>query len=142
MANRSPVRDLPGAAQFSKSISESDVYQFAGLSGDLHPIHVNAAYASAQPVGQRIAHGVILIGLMSSACTLWAVREGLDIVSYGWDEIRFIKPVFFGDTITTSYAQDPEREPAGQKWYSVADAYNQHGELVGVGRHTAYVTGS
>lgn len=135
------VRDLPGAAQFTKTISESDVYQFAGLSGDMHPVHINAAYASAQPVGQRIAHGVILIGLMSSACTIWAIREGLDIVSYGWDGIRFIKPVFFGDTITTSFAKDPESEPSGEKRYSLADAYNQHGELVGVGRHTAYVTG-
>lgn len=140
MSERQSVRDLPGVAQFAKTVSEGDVYQFAGLSGDLHPVHVNAEYAANQPVGQRIAHGVILIGLMSAACTAWARREGIDIVSYGWDGVRFIKPVFFGDTITTSYAMDPERQPEGKKYFALADAFNQRGELVGVGQHILYAT--
>ena len=140
MSQRPAVRDLPGAAHFAKTVSEGDVYQFAGLSGDLHPIHIDAQYAKGQPVGQRIAHGVILIGLMSSACTAWATRESIDIVSYGWDGVRFIKPVFFGDTITTSYAMNPDRAPEGKKHFALADAYNQRGELVGVGEHILYAS--
>ncbi|SDO32716.1 Acyl dehydratase [Cryobacterium flavum] len=140
MPERRDVKDLPGAERFAKTVSEGDVYQFAGLTGDTHPVHLNAEYAASQPVGQRIAHGVILIGLMSSACTAWATREGIEIVSYGWDGVRFIKPVYFGDTITTSYAMDPLRAPEGKKHFALADAYNQRGELVGVGQHILYAT--
>jgi 3-hydroxybutyryl-CoA dehydratase len=140
MANTQKVSELPGAASFAKTVSEADTYQFAGITGDLHPVHINAEYASKQPVGQRIAHGVILIGLMSTACTAWALREGIEIVSYGWEGVRFIRPVFFGDTITTHYAMNPDREPDGKKHFAVADAYNQRGELVGVGQHILYAT--
>ena len=140
MPDRPAVKDLPGAARFAKTVTEGDVYQFAGLSGDLHPVHIDAQYAEGQPVGQRIAHGVILIGLMSTACTTWALREGIEIVSYGWDNVRFIKPVFFGDTITTSYAMNPDRPAEGKKHFAVADAHNQRGELVGVGEHILYAT--
>lgn len=140
MSNTPRVSELPGAAAFAKTVTEGDVYQFAGLSGDLHPVHMNEEYASKQPVGQRIAHGVILIGLMSTACTTWALREGIDIVSYGWEGVRFIRPVYFGDTITTNYAMNPDRAPEGKKHFAVADAYNQRGELVGVGQHILYAT--
>lgn len=135
------VRDLPGVAQVSKTISEADVYQFAGMTGDLHPVHVNADYAAGQPVGNRVAHGVLIQGLMSAACTQWALREGLDILSYGWDRVRFTRPVYFGDTITAWYAADPDVPAEGAKRFSRAEAFNQHGDVVAVGHHIAFVTG-
>lgn len=133
-------RDLPGVAVVSKTVSEADVYQFAGMTGDLHPVHINAAYAGERPVGQRIAHGVLILGLMSAACTQWWQREGQDIVSYGWDRVRFTKPVYFGDTITACYGVDPEVPAEDDKHFSRAEAFNQHGEVVAVGHHIAFVT--
>ncbi len=50
-----PVRELPGAVEFAKTITEFDVYSFAGITGDFYPVHVNAVYAAKQSVGERVA---------------------------------------------------------------------------------------
>ena len=135
-----PVREMHGALEFSKTISESDVYLFAGITGDFFPVHIDAQYAARQPVGERVAHGALLIGLMSTAAARWALREGLDILSYGYDGVRFIKPVKFGDTITIAYAKVHE-DPTGHKYFTRVDAHNQRGELVGVAQHIVWLTG-
>lgn len=132
------VRGMPGAVEYSKTVSEADVYLFAGLSGDFSPVHVNAQYAAAQPIGERVAHGVLLMGLMSAAATLWAAKEGLDILSYGYDRVRFIAPVRFGDTVTVAYAHD-HADPGGRKMFSRIDAHNQHGEIVGAATHILWL---
>jgi acyl dehydratase len=136
-----PVRDMPGALEFSKTVSESDVYLFAGITGDYSPVHIDAEYAARQPVGERVAHGILLLGLMSAAASQWARREGLDILSYGYDGVRFIKPVRFGDTITVAYAKDRE-DASGRKYFSRVEAHNQRGELVGVAQHILWITGT
>jgi 3-hydroxybutyryl-CoA dehydratase len=131
---QTPVRELPGAVTFTKTISKFDVYSFAGITGDFYPVHINAQYAAKQPVGERIAHGVLLIGLMSTGAAQWLLRESIDGLSYGYDGVRFIKPVRFGDTITVSYAKD--RESDDGRWiYGRVEAHNQHDELVGVAQH-------
>ena len=55
---------------FSKTVSESDVYLFAGITGDLSPNHVNAEFMKATPYGQRVAHGALIVGYMSAASSL------------------------------------------------------------------------
>lgn len=97
------VHDLPGAIRFSKTITEYDVYSFAGLTGDFYPVHINAEYAARQPVGERIAHGALLVGLMSTGAAQWMTTHGIDDgLSYGYEGVRFIQPVRFGDTITST----------------------------------------
>ena len=95
------------ATSFSKTISESDVYLFAGISGDFAPNHVNEAYMAKSSYGRRIAHGALLVGFMSTCSTLMAYRPQSDtsvtVVSLGYDRMRFLAPVYFGDTITVSY---------------------------------------
>lgn len=132
------VRGMPGAVEYSKTISEADVYLFAGVSGDFSPVHMNAQYAATQPIGERVAHGVLLMGLMSTAATLWAAKEGLDILSYGYDRVRFIAPVRFGDTVTVAYAHD-HADPGGRKMFSRIDAHNQHGEIIGAATHILWL---
>lgn len=134
------VRDMPGAVEFSKTVTETDVYLFAGISGDFSPVHVNAAYAATQPIRERVAHGVLLMGLMSTAATIWAAKEKLDILSYGYDGVRFVKPVYFGDTITVAYARS-HAEPGAKKVFSRLDAHNQRGDLVGVAQHILWLMG-
>ena len=58
------------ATQFSKTVSESDVYLFAGITGDLSPNHVNKAYMEKSSYGRLMAHGALLVGYMSTASTM------------------------------------------------------------------------
>ena len=136
-ARETPVRDRPGAMVFSKTISESDVYGFAGITGDFYPVHIDAEYAATQPVGERVAHGVLLMGLMSTTAARWMLRESIDGLSYGYDRVRFVRPVRFGDTVTVSYAKESESDD-GRKLYANVEAHNQNGELVGVAQHIVW----
>jgi 3-hydroxybutyryl-CoA dehydratase len=91
---------------FSKTVSESDVYLFAGITGDLSPNHVDEEYMRRSKFGQRIAHGALLVGYMSNCSTALCARAssaGETPVSLGYDHIRFVAPVFIGDTITVTY---------------------------------------
>ncbi len=91
---------------FSKTVSESDVYLFAGITGDLSPNHVNEEFMQKTRYGRRIVHGALLVGYMSNCSTALCARVQLPNatpVSLGYDRIRFIAPVFIGDTITVTY---------------------------------------
>ena len=126
------------SVSFSKTVSETDVYLFAGITGDFSPNHVNQAYMERSSFGRRQAHGALLVGFMSTASTLVIAnsREGADEtpVSLGYDRIRFLAPVYFGDTVTVDYtiaAIDVERRR------STGDikVTNQDGTLVAVATH-------
>jgi acyl dehydratase len=96
------------SVQFSKTVGESDVYLFAGITGDLSPNHVNEQVMRRTAYGKRIAHGALLVGYMSSASTriLESSRkvEGKETpVSLGYDRVRFLRAVCIGDTITVNY---------------------------------------
>jgi acyl dehydratase len=84
-------------ASFSKTITEADVYLFAGISGDFNPLHVNEEYAKRTPFKTRIAHGALPQSL--AAPVLGMKLPGLGTVAL---EItcRFKAPTYFGDTIT------------------------------------------
>ncbi len=123
---------------FSKTVSESDVYLFAGITGDLAPNHVDEEYMKRSGYGRRIAHGALIVGFMSTASSLAIAesRNGGDEtpVSLGYDRIRFLAPVYLGDTVSVEYeivAIDVERRR------SVADirVANQAEDLVAVAQH-------
>lgn len=120
---------------FTKTVSESDVYLFAGISGDLGPNHVNEEYMRNTRYGARIAHGVLIVAYMSACSTKLIEAAGNSpTVSYGYDRIRFVKPVFIGDTVTVSYvvaSRDDERDEIR----SDVTARNQHGDVVAVATH-------
>jgi 3-hydroxybutyryl-CoA dehydratase len=123
----------------SKTVSESDIYLFAGITGDFAPNHVNEAFMSTTPYQRRIAHGALLVGYMSAASTR-AVEHGLAAiadatpVSLGYDRIRFLKPVFIGDTITVTYKVTSVDEGRARSEASI-DVHNQDGILVAVAVH-------
>lgn len=105
MMNDFPVR-VGAETTFAKTISESDVYLFAGITGDLSPNHVNEEAMRQSKFGRRIVHGTLLVGYMSNCSTALCARvqsPGETPVSLGYDRIRFIAPVFIGDTITVTY---------------------------------------
>ncbi|MFN8593339.1 MAG: MaoC/PaaZ C-terminal domain-containing protein [Thermomicrobiales bacterium] len=121
---------------FAKTVSETDIYLFAGITGDFSPNHVNAEYMRATPYGGIIAHGVLVIGLMSTCSTkiLEQANLGRAVVSYGYDRVRFVKPVRVGDTITVLY-EITASDPAQQRTEAAVTATNQHGEIVAVATH-------
>ena len=124
---------------FAKTVGESDVYLFAGITGDLSVNHVNAQYMANSKYRQRIAHGALLIGFMSTCSTMMIDKcqgTGKDEtpVSLGYDKIRFLGPVFIGDTVTITYTIT-DIDPVKRRSGSEIKAINQRGETVGVGRH-------
>ena len=129
--------EIGHSVSFTKTVSESDVYGFAGITGDFAPNHVNRAYMEKSGYGKLMAHGALMVGFMSTASTMAIAqtRESDETpVSLGYDRIRFLKPVFFGDTITVNYeitGIDTDRRRA------VGDikVTNQDGDLVGVAQH-------
>ncbi|SHK80630.1 Acyl dehydratase [Pseudonocardia thermophila] len=89
--------------RFRKTVTESDVGLFAGITGDFAPNHVDEEYMRTTPYGTRIAHGVLVLGLASTASTILAGRIPGTTVSAGYDRVRFTGPVRIGDTVTIDY---------------------------------------
>lgn len=86
-------------ASFSKTISESDVYLFAGITGDFNPAHVNAVAAENTIFGERIVHGILVTGLISTAIGMKLPGEG---TIYMEQDSKFLRPVKIGDTLTAN----------------------------------------
>jgi len=84
-------------AEFTKTISEADVYLFAGVTGDLNPAHVDETYARTTFFKTRIAHGILLAGLISTVIGNQLPGPG---TIYVRQELDFLAPVRFGDTVT------------------------------------------
>lgn len=100
------------AAESRKTISESDVYLFAGVTGDFNPLHVDAEYAKTTPFGARVAHGPLTFSLCAGL--LGTELPGLGTVAVS-NQITYEAPVFIGDTIAVRVEVaelDPERNRA------------------------------
>jgi 3-hydroxybutyryl-CoA dehydratase len=124
---------------FAKTVGETDIYLFAGITGDFSVNHVNEQYMTRSKFGHRIAHGALIIGYMSTCSTMMIEKSqgtaGDETpVSLGYDRVRFLAPVFIGDTVTVTYTI---AEIDTQKRQSIADigVTNQNGILVTVARH-------
>lgn len=87
------------SASFTKTISESDVYLFAGISGDFNPMHLNEEFAKLTPFGTRIAHGALPQSLIAPVLGMKLPGLGTVIPEI---TVRFRKPTYFGDTITAT----------------------------------------
>lgn len=135
------MEDLPlkigDQVSFSKTVSESDVYLFAGITGDLSPNHVDAEFMRRTPYGKRIVHGALLVGYMSNCSTKILLDKnlpGATPVSLGYDRIRFIAPVFIGDTITVTYRVESV-DPVKRETRADISVRNQAGEVCAIATH-------
>lgn len=84
-------------ASFSKTVSEYDIYQFAGVTGDFNPVHVDAEYAKSSIFKERIAHGILTAGFISNVLAMQL--PGRDTI-YLSQNLAFLAPVKIGDTVT------------------------------------------
>ena len=123
---------------FTKTVSESDVYLYAGITGDFSPNHVNRTYMERSAWGRRMAHGMLLVGFVSTASTMAIADSREDTaetpVAVGMDRLRFLKPVFIGDTVTVSY-RIKGFDATKRRTVAKAELTNQDGELVAVADH-------
>jgi acyl dehydratase len=120
-----------------RTITETDVVMHAGQTGDFFPHHMDAEWTKTQPFGQRIAHGTLV---MSVAVGMTAGDINPQAMSYGYDRVRFIKPVFINDTITVT-AEITEKTDHGKRptesgyVHEVVRVTNQHDDVVMVLTH-------
>ncbi len=126
-------------ATFTKAVTERDLLLTAEITGDHDPLHVDEAYAATTAYGKRIAHGALVLGLLSTTASMIAHRaiangaEGVP-VSLGYDRVRFLRPVFIGDTLTARYRVETTDEAAARA-ESAGEVVNQAGETCLVARH-------
>jgi len=122
-----------GAARTStgRTVTEADVVLHAGQTGDFYPHHMDAEWCKTQSFGQRIAHGTLIFSL---AVGQTAGEVNPEAFSYGYDRLRFIRPVFLGDTLTARCTVKEKRDDPKRPQYGVVvelvEATNQRGETV------------
>lgn len=114
-----------------RTITETDVVFHAGHSGDFFPHHVDAEFARQTPFGQRIAHGTMTFAI---GVGLTASQINPVAFTYGYDKLRFPKPVFIGDTIHTRVTikdeQQDVKRPHSGRVIEACEVINQRGEVV------------
>jgi len=118
-----------------RTITETDIVIHAGQTGDFYPHHMDAEWCKTQDFGQRVAHGTLIFGI-GVGMTAGAVNPRA--FSYGYDRLRFIKPVFIGDTITGRVTIAEKRDHKRPEMGFVVehlDVVNQRGETVLVCDH-------
>lgn len=119
-------------ASVTKTVSETDVYLFAGITGDLNPAHTNEVAASKTMFKTRIAHGMLGAGFISAVLGMYLPGPG---TIYMGQELKFTKPVHIGDTVTATATVE---EIILEKNRVILDTtvVNQDGEVVIKGKAT------
>jgi acyl dehydratase len=115
-----------------RTITETDIVMHAGQTGDFYPHHMDAEWCKTQEFGARVAHGTLILSV-SVGMLAGEINEAA--FSYGYDKVRFIAPVFIGDTITSTaviadkrdHAKKPDQYGIVEEQVTVA---NQKGETV------------
>ena len=123
-----------------RTITETDVVIHAGQTGDFYPHHMDAEWCKTQPFAQRMAHGTLIFSV-AVGMTTGAINPRA--MSYGYDKLRFVRPVFLNDTIHVRVAikemRDDARRPAHGIVVEALEAINQRGETVLVAEHLLLV---
>lgn len=126
----------------ARTITESDITTFAGLSGDYNQIHVDAEFSKGTPFGQRVAHGLLGLSIASGLAVQSGIMEGTIIAFREINEWKFIKPVYIGDTIHVEIdvlETKALRRIGGGSILISLDVKNQNNDTVMKGTWTALI---
>lgn len=128
--------EIGDSTSFTKTVSESDIYLFAGTTGDFSQMHTNEEFMKTTRYKTRMAHGMLTLSIGMTATTQIQVmaKSSTPSVSYGLDKVRFIRPVFPGDTVTAVYTI-VELDETNQKSYGRLEIWNQNHEIVAAATH-------
>ena len=115
-----------------RTITEADIVLHAGQTGDFYPHHMDSEWCKTQVFGQRVAHGTLILSVAVGSLA-GEINEAA--FSYGYDKVRFIAPIFIGDTITSHAEIVAKREHAKKpEEFGIVDeqvsVINQRGETV------------
>ena len=124
--------NIGDSASVSKTVTETDVYLFAGITGDLNPAHTNEVAASKTMFGGRIAHGMLSAGFISAVLGMQLPGPG---TIYLGQELKFTKPVRIGDTVTATCTV-VEKDDAKNRLKLETICTNQDGDIVVKGMAT------
>jgi acyl dehydratase len=120
--------------------TETDIVLHAGQSGDFYPHHMDAEWCKGQEIGRRIAHGTLVFTV---AVGLSAGDVNPQTFTYGYDRLRFIKPVFIGDTLRVRVALKEKRDSPKRRDHGfvieLLEAINQQNGIVMVCEHLLMV---
>ena len=123
-----------------RTITEADIVLHAGQTGDFYPHHMDAEWCSRQPFKQRIAHGTLIF---SVGVGMTAGEINPRAMSYGYDRLRFIKPVFLNDTIRARVTISDKRDHPKRATHGIVvealEVVNQKDETVLVAEHLLLV---
>lgn len=122
------------AVETTRTIAESDVYAFAGITGDGGRNHQDEVYMRTTRYRRRVVQGAYLVGLMSGASVRLAEALPVAGVSYGYDRVRFTRPVFIGDTVRVRYEVASVDEGRAMVRSNVT-CLNERDEVVAVAVH-------
>ena len=128
MVNDRPFEQIQigDKASFTKTISEADIYAFAGITGDFNPVHVNEEFAKKGRFKKRIAHGMLSASLISTV--IGTDLPGANTI-YLSQEVKFTAPVYIGDTLTAE-AEVVEKREDKRILTLKTTVVNQEGKLV------------
>lgn len=127
--------EIGETASITKMISEADIVNFAGITGDFNPIHIDPEYARATMFGERIAHGMLTASFLSTLVGCGIPGKNALYLS---QELKFVRPVKIGDTITAT-AEVVEKIDAKRRVVMKTVITNQRGEVVVDGKAVAMV---
>src|SRR5713226_10652724 len=115
-----------------RTVTEADIVNFAGLSGDFIELHTNEEYARQSPFGRRIAHGLLTLSISNGLMVQMNLITDTVVAFYGLDKLRFVKPVFIGDTIQVRKSVVDTLTKGGEVGVVTFDTsvLNQNGETV------------
>lgn len=127
----------------SRTITETDVVAFSWISGDINPMHTDAVHSAKSPLGQRIAHGALGLSVATGLSATLGYLDGTAIAALGIDEWKFVKPIFFNDTIrlraTVQSARPSSTKPDRGVLVRRMELLNQNDEVVQTGVMTTLV---
>ena len=124
------VRETTG-----RTITETDIVIHAGQTGDFFPHHMDAEWCKTQPFKQRIAHGTLIFSI-AVGMTANIINEVA--MTYGYERLRFLQPVFIGDTVkvkVTIKEKKEHKKPGYGLVTELVEAFNQHDKLVMICEH-------
>ena len=122
-----------------RTVTEADIVLHAGQSGDFFPHHMDEEWCKTQPFGKRIAHGTLIFTI---AIGLTADFVNEVSMTYGYERLRFTKPVFIGDTLKVNVTISEKKEhkkPGFGLVTELVECFNQHNELVMLCEHILLV---
>jgi acyl dehydratase len=124
-----------------RTITETDIVQFAALTGDWAPIHTDEEFCKSTPFKTRLAHGLFGVSLIEGLWFRFGYFDGTGLASLGW-KISFVKPIFIGDTIRVKVKIASKREtkkPDRGILVQEAEIVNQRDEVVTEAEHTVMI---